>query len=73
MLPTAVAISTLGIWEVALTLAGFVAFYTVLALIEVGLMVRAIRKGPPASADVVGPSHIPSAKPAGLRGVVAAE
>lgn len=73
VLPTAVAVSTLGIWEVALTLAGFVLFYTALAVIEVGLMVRAIRKGPPASADVVGPAHIPASAPAGLRGAVAAE
>lgn len=73
VLPTAVAVSTLGIWELALTLAGFVLFYTVLAVIEVGLMVRAIRQGPPASADMVGPAPIPAAQPTGLRGAVAAE
>jgi cytochrome d ubiquinol oxidase subunit I len=32
--------------EVALTLAGFVIFYTVLFIIEMGLMLKYIRKGP---------------------------
>lgn len=46
MLPTAIAVSHLGIWEVAITLAGFVAFYTVLLVIEVSLMIKAIKAGP---------------------------
>ncbi len=46
ILPTAVAVSELGVWEVGLTLAGFVLFYSVLLIIEMTLMVRAIRKGP---------------------------
>jgi len=46
MLPTAIAVSHLGIWEVAITLAGFVAFYTVLLVIEVSLMLKAIKAGP---------------------------
>ena len=46
ILPTAVAVSELGVWEVLLTLAGFVLFYSVLLIIEMTLMVRAIRKGP---------------------------
>jgi hypothetical protein len=32
--------------EVAMTLAGFVIFYTVLFIIEMGLMLKYIRKGP---------------------------
>jgi cytochrome d ubiquinol oxidase subunit I len=32
--------------EVAITLAGFVLFYTVLFIIEMGLMLKYIRKGP---------------------------
>ncbi|MFH1805218.1 MAG: cytochrome ubiquinol oxidase subunit I [Pseudomonadota bacterium] len=46
VLPTAVAVSHLGVWEVALTLIGFVVFYTVLLVIEMSLMVKYIRKGP---------------------------
>jgi cytochrome d ubiquinol oxidase subunit I len=46
VLPTALSVSSLSITEVALTLAGFVAFYTVLFIIEMGLMLKYIRKGP---------------------------
>ncbi|TJZ91779.1 cytochrome bd-I ubiquinol oxidase subunit CydA [Paracoccus gahaiensis] len=46
VLPTAMSVSALSITEVALTLAGFVAFYTVLFIIEMGLMLKYIRKGP---------------------------
>ncbi len=46
VLPTAMSVSALSMTEVALTLAGFVLFYTVLFIIEMGLMVKYIRKGP---------------------------
>lgn len=46
VLPTALSVSQLGIWEVALTLAGFCIFYTILFIIEVRLMLKYIRKGP---------------------------
>lgn len=59
VLPTAVAVSNLGIRTVLLTLLGFVLFYTALIVVEVKLMLKAIRKGPeaepqasPASAPV---------------------
>ncbi len=46
VLPTALSVSQLGITEVALTLAGFCIFYTVLFIIEIRLMLKYIRKGP---------------------------
>ena len=50
VLPTAVAVSNLGASTVLLTIAGFVAIYTVLLIIEMKLMLKAIRKGPDAHA-----------------------
>jgi len=46
ILPTAVAVSHLSVTEVALTIAGFVLFYSVLFVIEMALMIKYIRKGP---------------------------
>ncbi|CUA96363.1 cytochrome ubiquinol oxidase subunit I [Pannonibacter indicus] len=46
MLTTAAGVSSLSVTEVLLTLAGFVALYTVLLVIEVKLLLKAIRKGP---------------------------
>ncbi|BAF86582.1 cytochrome d ubiquinol oxidase subunit I [Azorhizobium caulinodans ORS 571] len=46
ILPTASAVSSLGAMTVLLTIAGFVLIYTTLFIIEMGLMLRAIRKGP---------------------------
>ncbi|MCG7360526.1 cytochrome ubiquinol oxidase subunit I [Roseomonas sp. ACRSG] len=46
VLPTAAAVSDLGITQVLLTIMGFVVIYTALAIIEMGLMLKAIRKGP---------------------------
>ncbi len=46
VLPTAMSASALSVTELMLTLAGFVAFYTVLFIIEMGLMLKYIRKGP---------------------------
>ena len=46
VLPTAMSVSALSVTEVTLTLLGFVIFYTVLFIIEMGLMLKYIRKGP---------------------------
>ncbi|TCP44260.1 cytochrome ubiquinol oxidase subunit I [Rhodovulum marinum] len=46
VLPTALSVSNLSVTQVALTLAGFVAFYSTLFVIEMGLMLKYIRKGP---------------------------
>jgi hypothetical protein len=46
VLPTAMSVSHLGATELLITLAGFVTFYSVLFIIEMGLMVKYIRKGP---------------------------
>jgi len=64
VLPTAVAVSNLGVKTLLLTLAGFIAIYTVLLVIEMKLMLKAIRKGPeaehaPSEGDAR--SHIPPA------------
>jgi cytochrome d ubiquinol oxidase subunit I len=44
-------VSSLGIWEVALTLALFVILYSVLAVVEFGLLLKYIRKGPPEATE----------------------
>ncbi len=46
VLPTAAAVSNLGATTVLFTLCGFILIYTVLFVIEMALMLRAIRKGP---------------------------
>lgn len=46
VLPTAVGVSSLGAGTVLMTIAGFTLIYTVLFLIEMKLMLKAIRKGP---------------------------
>ncbi|MEM9634474.1 MAG: cytochrome ubiquinol oxidase subunit I [Pseudomonadota bacterium] len=46
MLPTSVAHSSLTVTEVLLTLAGFVALYSTLLVVEVALMIKYIRIGP---------------------------
>jgi cytochrome d ubiquinol oxidase subunit I len=46
VLPTAAAVSNLGAGTVLLTILGFAALYTVLIVIEMTLMIKAIRKGP---------------------------
>ena len=54
VLPTAVAVSSLGAGTLLLTIAGFVLIYTVLLVIEIKLMLKAIRKGPEAHTE---PTH----------------
>ncbi|AHM02493.1 Cytochrome d ubiquinol oxidase subunit I [Roseibacterium elongatum DSM 19469] len=46
ILPTAMSVSHLGATELLITLAGFMLFYSILFVVEVGLMVKYIRKGP---------------------------
>ncbi len=46
VLPTSVAVSNLGIQAVLTTLLGFVVLYTILIVVEMKLMLKAIRKGP---------------------------
>ncbi|MEJ8826739.1 cytochrome ubiquinol oxidase subunit I [Variovorax humicola] len=46
VLPTAVAVSNLGATTLLITLLGFIALYTLLLVIELKLMFRAIRNGP---------------------------
>lgn len=55
VLPTAAAVSSLGIGQVLFTIVCFAVLYTVLAIIEMGLMIRAIRQGPE-------PDHEPEAR-----------
>ena len=54
VLPTAAAVSSLGAGTVLATIIGFVVIYTVLLIIEMKLMLAAIRKGPE-------PDHEPEA------------
>lgn len=51
VLPTALAVSKLSVTDLLITLTGFVLFYSVLFVIEMGLMIKYIRKGP--TIDVV--------------------
>ncbi len=46
VLPTALSVSHLSVGDLAITLAGFVTFYSILFVIEMGLMLKYIRKGP---------------------------
>ncbi|MHC0054752.1 cytochrome ubiquinol oxidase subunit I [Actibacterium sp. D379-3] len=46
VLPTALSVSHLSAGQLAFTLAGFALFYSVLFVIEMGLMLKYIRKGP---------------------------
>ncbi|APX22273.1 MAG: cytochrome d terminal oxidase subunit 1 [Rhodobacteraceae bacterium] len=46
VLPTALSASHLSVGDLLITLAGFVIFYTALFVIEMGLMLKYIRKGP---------------------------
>jgi len=46
VLPTFLSVSSVPAWNVWVSLAGFVLFYSVLAVVEVYLMLRTIRHGP---------------------------
>ncbi|MBY0239843.1 MAG: cytochrome ubiquinol oxidase subunit I [Burkholderiaceae bacterium] len=58
VLPTALAVSNLGAGTVLATLLGFVVLYTILLVIEMKLMLKAIRKGP--EADDALPARAPA-------------
>jgi cytochrome d ubiquinol oxidase subunit I len=62
VLPTAVAVSSLGAMTLLITIAGFTAIYTVLLVIEMKLMLRAIRKGPDEHPMPDGAVHPPGRK-----------
>jgi cytochrome bd ubiquinol oxidase subunit I len=46
VLPTALGVSSVSVAQVATSLAGFVIFYTALAVVDAVLMVRYVRRGP---------------------------
>lgn len=46
ILPTALSASNLSITDLLITLTGFVVFYTALFIVEMGLMLKYIKKGP---------------------------
>lgn len=48
ILPTAMAVSNHSVTTVLTTLLGFIAIYTVLFIVEIGLMLKAIKQGPAA-------------------------
>ncbi|MDX8461352.1 cytochrome ubiquinol oxidase subunit I [Mesorhizobium humile] len=66
VLPTFLATSELGVSDLLLTIAGFTLVYGVLAVIEVRLMLAAIRKGPEVAKviDDLRPSADPAMQPA---------
>jgi cytochrome d ubiquinol oxidase subunit I len=66
VLPTFLATSELGVTSLLLTIAGFTLLYGGLAVIEVKLMIGAIRKGP-AVADLVEGLRPGASAPAGLQ------
>ena len=51
VLPTALSASSLSVGQLLFTLIGFVLFYTVLFVVEMGLMLKYIRKGPTQDVD----------------------
>jgi cytochrome d ubiquinol oxidase subunit I len=59
LLSTSKAVSTFSPGYVAASLIGFTAIYSFLAVIEIGLMVRYIKKGPADEAAAVASNHIP--------------
>ncbi|RUU61407.1 cytochrome ubiquinol oxidase subunit I [Mesorhizobium sp. M2C.T.Ca.TU.002.02.1.1] len=66
VLPTFLATSELGVSDLLLTIAGFTIVYGVLAVIEVRLMLAAIRKGPEVAKviDDLAPNADPAMQPA---------
>ena len=59
VLPTAVAVSNLGIQTVLTTLIGFVVLYSILIVVEMKLMLKAIRKGPEPEPEHTQGAHSP--------------
>ncbi len=61
VLPTFLAVSSISAGNVATTLIGFIVFYTTLAIVDVYLMLKAIRQGP---GEAAGSEPVPSMVPA---------
>ncbi|AWL04950.1 cytochrome ubiquinol oxidase subunit I [Massilia oculi] len=59
VLPTAVAVSNIGIQTVLATLVGFVVLYSILIVVEMKLMLGAIRKGPEEEVEHSPGAHSP--------------
>ncbi len=59
VLPTAVAVSNIGIQTVLATLIGFVVLYSILIVVEMKLMLGAIRKGPEEEVEHSPGAHSP--------------
>ncbi|TYC63254.1 cytochrome bd-I ubiquinol oxidase subunit CydA [Rhodobacterales bacterium] len=66
MLPTSAAVSDLSVTEVLLTLAGFVALYSTLLVVEIALMLKFIKIGPD---DGTPEDLLPTAKAQSTRAV----
>lgn len=66
VLPTWMSASTHGVGYMAFSLAGFVLLYTVFIVIEMALMVRAIRQGPKETSDGGPPRGVFATPHAGL-------
>jgi cytochrome d ubiquinol oxidase subunit I len=62
VLPTFLAVSSISAANVATTLIGFIVFYTTLAIVDVYLMIKAIRQGPgeAAGSEAGAPSMVPA-------------
>lgn len=65
VLPTFLATSELGVFNLILTIIGFTAVYGVLAVIECGLMLQAIKKGPEVGAAETRPTDFSAAAATG--------
>jgi len=63
VLSTFYAVSDLTVWDVGFTIAGFATFYTALAVVEVWLLLKFIRKGP--AEPTPAPQPAPRPRPAG--------
>jgi cytochrome d ubiquinol oxidase subunit I len=55
VLPTFLAVSSISAGNVLITLIGFVVFYSTLAIVDVYLMLKAIKAGPESDPDEIGP------------------
>jgi cytochrome d ubiquinol oxidase subunit I len=69
VLPTFLAVSPIPVSSVAMSLTGFVLFYTVLAVIDVFLLKKYVKLGPgtDSSSSDVAADAVGSAVPVGLR------
>ncbi len=66
VLPTAMAVSSLGASTVLMTIVGFAVLYTALIIVEMTLMIRAIQKGPAPDdepeAELISETLVPAAE-----------